>query len=50
MKADPPTAIKKPYQAPKLRIYGGLTEMTKAIGMTGMMDGGVAMGQKKTGA
>jgi len=30
---------KKPYRAPKLTIYGDLTEMTLGSGMLGNMDG-----------
>jgi hypothetical protein len=33
------TTPKKPYQAPKLLIYGNLTEMTKARGTKGRLDG-----------
>lgn len=49
MKSKSPEVTKKPYQAPMLLIYGDLTEMTGAMGMTGMLDGGVVMGMKKTG-
>jgi hypothetical protein len=31
---------KKPYQAPKLLVYGNLTDMTKAVGAHGKGDGG----------
>jgi len=31
---------KKPYQAPKLLVYGKLTDMTKTKGKTGKPDGG----------
>lgn len=31
---------KKPYQSPKLLIYGNLTEMTLTAGRKGISDGG----------
>jgi hypothetical protein len=31
---------KKPYQAPKLLVYGNLTEMTQAAGRKSRIDGG----------
>jgi len=38
----PPVEVppKKPYSAPKLLIYGNLTEMTLAMSPTGNADGG----------
>jgi len=39
---------KKPYQAPKLLVYGDLTEMTKNMGPRGMTDGGTVLGKKRT--
>jgi hypothetical protein len=39
---------KKPYQAPKLLVYGDLTEMTKTKGPRGMTDGGSLLGMKRT--
>ena len=41
---------KKVYQAPKLQIYGDLTEMTKSKGPRGKIDGGVRLGRRRTGA
>jgi len=41
---------KKVYQAPKLQIYGDLTEMTKSKGPRGKLDGGVRLGRRRTGA
>ncbi len=49
MTRKPPAARKKPYQAPKLTVYGDLTEMTKATGNMGQLDGGKAS-KRKTGA
>ena len=40
---------KKPYQSPKLVVYGTLTEMTKMIGKMGMGDGGMLINRTKTG-
>ena len=41
-------AEKKPYQPPKLVVYGDLTEMTKAAGsMSNHLDG-ATMGNRKT--
>jgi hypothetical protein len=31
---------KKPYQSPKLLVYGNLTEMTLTAGRSGAKDGG----------
>jgi len=39
---------KKPYQAPKLLIYGNLTEMTQAVGGMQHLDGGLMAGMRKT--
>jgi len=41
---------KKVYQAPKLRVYGDLSEMTKTSGMSGQKDGGTAGFKRHTGA
>ena len=41
---------KKVYQAPKLQVYGDLTEMTKTKGPRGKLDGGVRLGRRRTGA
>ena len=43
------TAMKKPYQPPKLTVYGDLTEMTKAKeGGMRQADGGHSQGLRKT--
>jgi hypothetical protein len=34
------TTAKKPYQSPKLLVYGDLTEMTKSAGTKSKPDGG----------
>ena len=41
-------SAKKPYQAPKLLIYGNLTEMTRAVGGKHNPDGGLRAGMRKT--
>jgi hypothetical protein len=43
-------SAKKPYQAPKLLVYGNLSEMTQAQGMRGAPDGQTMGGNRKTGA
>ena len=48
MKPECPTIARKPYQAPKLIVYGDLTDMTKAVGKAGMKDGGIVKGMKNT--
>jgi len=40
---------KKPYQPPKLTVYGDLAEMTQASGNMHMLDGGMMVGFRKTG-
>ncbi len=48
MKSISPKPIKKPYQTPKLLVYGDLAEMTRTTGMAGNRDGSVGS-TKKTG-
>ncbi len=40
---------KKPYQSPKLLVYGDLTEMTKAVGRIAKPDGGSNPLKRRTG-
>jgi len=42
-------AKKKPYQAPKLLVYGDLTQMTLAAGSKGQLDGGRILGRRRSG-
>jgi len=43
------TSAKKPYQSPKLLVYGNLTEMTQAVGgQMAVADGGLRQGMRKT--
>ncbi|MBS1790774.1 MAG: hypothetical protein JST85_23865 [Acidobacteria bacterium] len=39
-------AAKKVYQCPELVLYGNLSEITQAIDMMGMADGGMGMTNK----
>jgi hypothetical protein len=49
MKRTGEASAKKPYQAPKLLVYGNLTEMTQASGAArATADGGLMMGMRKT--
>ncbi len=41
---------KKPYAPPKITKYGTLTEITRAVANTGMLDGSPAVFMLKTGA
>jgi len=43
-------SAKKPYQAPKLLIYGNLTEMTQAVGNRQNLDGGIRAAMRKSAA
>lgn len=42
-------AKKKPYQAPKLLVYGSLTQMTQKVGSKGHLDGGTVATKRRTG-
>ncbi len=48
MKSISPKPIKKPYQTPKLLVYGDLAEMTRTTGKLGNRDGAIGSA-KKTG-
>lgn len=50
MKSPATVPPKKVYQAPKLQVYGDLTEMTKSAGPRSQLDGGTALGMRRTGA
>lgn len=43
-------SARKPYHAPKLHVYGSLSEMTQAQGMNGSSDGATKGNKRKTGA
>ena len=49
MKQSSKTPAKKPYQSPKLLVYGDLTEMTKSTGRSGRLDGGPNPAKRRTG-
>ncbi len=49
MKQPSEKSTKKPYQSPKLLVYGDLTEMTKALGRTSQIDGGNNPQKRRTG-
>jgi hypothetical protein len=49
MKQPAGRPAKKQYEAPKLSVYGNLTEMTKSKGGVGQIDGGKAVGKRRTG-
>lgn len=49
MKSPATVPPKKMYQAPKLQVYGDLTEMTKSKAFRGQLDGGKATGMMRTG-
>lgn len=40
---------KKPYQSPKLLVYGNVAQMTQANGKTGKPDGGSRPDKRRTG-
>ncbi len=46
MKAISPKPIKKPYQTPKLLVYGALAEMTRTTGKAGKRDGAIGSTKK----
>jgi hypothetical protein len=46
LKAKAQAPVKKPYQKPKLRVYGNIRDLTKGLGMAGTSDKGT--GQPKT--
>ena len=38
--ANPPQQGKKPFEPPRLTVYGDIASLTKAVGRTGLVDGG----------
>jgi len=49
MRPQSEAPAKKPYQQPKLLIYGNLTEMTLTMaGMNGHLDGSKSLTMRKT--
>jgi hypothetical protein len=49
MKQPSKRTVKKPYQPPKLLVYGDLAEMTKALGRSSKLDGGTKPLKRRTG-
>ena len=35
-----PAPSKKPYEAPRLQVYGDIAALTRKVGKTGLSDGG----------
>jgi hypothetical protein len=50
MKQATKELARKPYQPPKLLVYGDLAELTKARGNKGKVDGGARPLHRRTGA
>jgi hypothetical protein len=49
MRPQSEASAKKPYQAPKLLVYGNLTEMTLTkAGTKGTLDGSKTLNMRKT--
>jgi hypothetical protein len=48
MRPQSEASAKKPYQAPKLLVYGNLTEMTLTTGNMASLDGSKTTGMRKT--
>ena len=49
MKQPSKRTEKKPYQPPKLLVYGDLAEMTRAVGNKFKLDGGTNPRRRRTG-
>jgi hypothetical protein len=49
MKPVPDQVSKKPYQPPKLHVYGNLAEMTQSTGRIGKADGAKTGVKRHTG-
>jgi hypothetical protein len=39
---------KKPYSTPELAVYGKLSDLTRTVGNTGVLDGGGIAGKNRT--
>lgn len=46
--AVPPGKGPLPYAAPRLSVYGSLTEITRAAGSKSMLDGGMMAGMRRS--
>jgi hypothetical protein len=49
MKQPSERPARKPYQSPKLLVYGDLAEMTKSAGNKAKADGGTVFLKRRTG-
>jgi hypothetical protein len=49
MKQLPEIPLKKPYQSPKLLVYGNLAQMTRGLGINGRKDGATGTRRVRTG-
>lgn len=49
MRPQSEASAKKPYQPPKLLVYGNLMEMTLSMGNKGTFDGSMGTTMRKTG-
>jgi len=49
MKQPSEKVARKPYQPPKLLVYGNLREMTQSVGTKGGPDGGPNPRKRRTG-
>lgn len=47
--SEPQAQKKKPYQSPKLLIYGDLSQMTRSSGKVGQPDGATSGLKRRTG-
>jgi hypothetical protein len=43
---EPKAQKKKPYQSPKLLVYGDLSQMTRSSGKIGQKDGGSGLNRR----
>lgn len=47
---DEPTTGKKPFEPPRLTIYGDITALTLTVGRLGLADGGKGQSNNRTHA
>ena len=47
-KNTPAKPARKPYRAPVIRVYGDIRAITRAVGSSGLMDGGAVAGMMMT--
>lgn len=45
---EPNQQTKRTYRPPQLSVYGGLRELTQAVGISGMLDGSNELGMRMT--